>query len=85
MSSSTSSSEVTPVRRGRALRIVLMLLVALILLEGITREKLVPASKDLSRFQTYRRTRPQLGSRARAAHRTHRQFDDRARGARWTC
>ena len=58
MSSSTSSSDAVPAARGRAVRIVLLLVAALALLEGVTRELLVPASKDLSRFETY-------GARAR--------------------
>src|SRR4051794_13721521 len=56
MSSSTSSSK--PMRgqssgAGRALRVTLVILVALLALEAVTRIKLVPASKDLSRFRTY--------------------------------
>lgn len=42
-----------PAAAGRALRITLVLLVALLALEAVTRVKLVPASKDLSRFRTY--------------------------------
>lgn len=53
MSSSTSSSDIAPGGRFRAARIALMLLAAIALLEGVTREQLVPASKDLGRFQTY--------------------------------
>jgi len=53
MSSSTSSSKVTPGGRGRAVRIALMLLIALSLIEAGTREALVPTSQDLSRYRSY--------------------------------
>src|SRR5687767_11114067 len=53
MSSSTSSSEAKLVERGRGLRIALLLLLSMGVLEVVTRVKLVPASKDLSRFRTY--------------------------------
>lgn len=53
MSSSTSGLDVAIGRRARAVRIALMLLVAVALLEGVTRLVLMPASKDLSRYDTY--------------------------------
>ncbi len=51
MSSSTSSSEMT--LRGRALRIALMFVVALVLVEVGTRQALVPVSRDLDRLSSF--------------------------------
>lgn len=53
MSSSTSNSRATPGGRGRAARIALMLIVALSLIEGGTRDTLVPGSQDVSRYRSF--------------------------------
>jgi hypothetical protein len=51
MSSSTSSSE--PARRGRKLRIALMIVAALVLVEWGTRVTLIPGTSDLTRYRAF--------------------------------
>lgn len=53
MSSSTSSSRPGTPGLRRALGVTLVVLLALVLLEAVTRVALVPASRDLSRFRTF--------------------------------